>query len=282
MNRWSVAWLMLLGLVTGCMAPAALVPTPTPLPPPVTPQLVQIACPENLAPLMMALASAYQREEPAVQLVVVERADILAYQALVNGDVEIAALTWIPTSLSEQTWRVPFARDGLAVVVNTRNGLPGLTLDQVRQLFRGRIEDWEPWGGLPGAPQVISREEASGDFLFFQAQVMRDARVALTALLAPTSAAMRESVGSDALAVGYLSTAWLDGNVRALTIEGIPPANEAIAAGLYPLSRELQFVTLGEPQGAARDFIQWTLGPQGQNIVTAQRFIPLPESSLVE
>jgi len=276
-SRWPVAVVMALSLLTACTAPVALVPTPTPLPPPVTPQLVQIACPENLIPLMMALASAYQREAPAVQLVVVERADTLAYQALVNGDVEIAALTWLPTSLPEAAWRVPFARDGLAVVVNTRNGLPGLTLDQLRQLFGGRVEDWEPWGGLPGAPQLISREEASGDFLFFQAQAMRDARVALTALLAPTSAAMLDHVGNDALAVGYLSTAWLSGNVRALTIEGIPPVSETIAAGLYPLSRDLQFVTLGEPQGAARDFIQWTLGPQGQNIVAAQRFTPLPE-----
>ncbi len=277
MRRWLPMLLTLLCIVTGCTVPVALVPTPTPLPAPVTPQLIQIACPENLTPLVMALASAYQREEAGVQIVVVERADTLAYQALVNGDVDVAALTWLPTTIAADVWRVPFARDGLAVVVNTRNGLPGLTQDQLRQLFRGRVEDWEPWGGLPGAPQIISREEAAGDYNFFQAQVMRDARVTLTALLAPTSDAVRDVVGSDPLAVGYMSTAWLDGDVRALTIEGVPPANEAIAAGLYPLSRDLFLATVGEPQGMARTFIQWMLGPQGQNIVAAQRFTPLPK-----
>jgi phosphate transport system substrate-binding protein len=275
-RHWLSVSLALLCIVTGCTAPVALVPTPTPLPAPITPQVVQIACPENLTPLVMALASAYQREESGVQIVVVERADTLAYQALVNGDVDISALTWLPTTISEDVWRVPFARDGLAIVVNTRNGLPGLTLDQLRQLFLGRVEDWEPWGGLPGAPQIISREEASGDYNFFQTQVMHDARVALTALLAPTSAAACDGVGSDPLAVGYLSTAWLDGDVRALTIEGVPPANEAIAAGLYPLSRDLFLATIGQPQGMARAFVQWTLGPQGQNIVAAQRFTPIP------
>lgn len=277
MRRWIAVLLALTGVLTACTAPAALIPTPTSLPASVTPQVVQIACPENLTPLVMALASAYQREESGVQIVVVERADTLANQALVNGDVDIAALAWLPTAISEDVWRVPFARDGLAVVVNTRNGLPGLTLDQLRQLFLGRVEDWEAWGGLPGAPQIISREEASGDYNFFQAQVMRDARVALTALLAPTSAAACDVVSSDPLAVGYLSTAWLDGDVRALTIEGVPPANEAIAAGLYPLSRDLFLVTIGEPQGMARAFIQWTLSPQGQNIVAAQRFTPIPQ-----
>ncbi|HOU15346.1 MAG TPA: substrate-binding domain-containing protein [Anaerolineae bacterium] len=277
MRRWLSVLLPLLCFVTGCTGAVALVPTPTPLPAPLTPQIIQVACPENLAPLVMALASAYQREEAGVQIVVVERADTLAYQALVNGDVDIAALAWLPTVISGDVWRVPFARDGLAIVVNTRNGLPGLTLDQLRQLFRGRVEDWEPWGGLPGAPQIISREEASGDYNFFQAQVMRDARVALTALLAPTSAAACDVVSRDPLAVGYLSTAWLDGDVRALTIEGVPPANEAVAAGLYPLSRDLFLATVGEPQGMARPFIQWVLSSQGQNIVAAQRFTPLPQ-----
>ncbi len=225
--------------------------------------------------MLMALGAAYQREELAAQIVVVERADELALHTLTNGDADIAALTWLPATAPENMWRAIFARDGLAVIVNTGNGLPGLTLEQLRQLFGGRVEDWAPWGGLPGSPQIISREEASGDFDFFQARVMRDARVTLTALLAPTSLAARDSVDQEPLAVGYLSTAWLDGQVRALAIEGVPPAPETIAAGLYPLSRELSLVTMGEPQGMTRAFIQWTLTPPGQSIVAAQGFVPI-------
>jgi len=262
-------------VLAACMSPAALVPTPALQPAPVTPQIIQIACPESLVPIVMALGTAYQREELAAQIVVVERADELALHALTNGDADIAALTWLPTTAPENAWRATFARDGLAVIVNTGNGLPGLTLEQLRQLFGGRVEDWASWEGLPGPPQIISREEASGDFDFFQARVMHDARVTLTALLAPTSLAARESVGQEPLAVGYLSTAWLEGQVRALAIEGVPPAPETISAGLYPLSRELSWVTLGEPQGLARAFIQWTLTPPGQSIVSAQSFVPI-------
>ncbi len=275
MRRWIAALLALTGLLAGCTASAALIPTPTPQPAPVTPQLVQIVCPESLAPMVMALGSAYQREEPAAQIVVVERADELALHALTNGDADIAALTWLPATAPENTWRATFARDGLAVIVNPQNGLPGLTLEQLRQLFGGRVEDWDSWGGLPGPPQIISREEASGDFDFFQAHVMHDARVTLTALLAPTSLTARDSVGQESLAVGYLSTAWLDEQVRALAIEGVPPTPETIAAGLYPLSRELFLVTMGEPQAMARSFIQWTLTPQGQSVVAAQGFVPI-------
>jgi len=274
-RRCFVGLLALTVVLTACAAPVALIPTPTSQPPPVTPQIIQIVCPENLAPLLMALASAYKREEAAVQIVVVERADELALHALANGDADIAALTWLPTTALENVWRVTFARDGLALIVNPRNGLPGLTVEQLRQLFRGRIEDWALWAGLPGPPHIISREEASGDFDFCQDRVMGDARVSLAALLAPASRAVRDSVSQEPLAVGYLSTAWLDTQVRALAIEGVPPAPEMIAAGLYPLSRDLLLTTMGEPQGMARDFMQWALGPQGQSVVALHGFVPV-------
>ena len=275
MRRWIAALLALTGALTACAAPAALIPTPTPQPVAVTPQTVQIVCPESLAPLLMALASAYQREEPAAQIVVVERADELALHALTNTDADIAALTWLPANAPENVWRATFARDGLAVIVNPQNGLPGVTMEQLRLLFGGRVEDWSSWEGLPGPPQIISREDASGDFDFFQAHVMHDARVTLTALLAPTSLAAHDSVSQEPLAVAYLSTAWLDEQVRALAIEGVPPTPETINASLYPLSRELFLVTMGEPQGMARAFIQWTLAPEGQTIVATQSFVPV-------
>lgn len=266
--------LLVLGLVlTACVSPGALVPTPTPLPPAATPQVVELACPESLAPLMMALAAAYQHDNPSVQVVVVSRAEVLAFHALTDGDADIAALAWMPVALPEGGWAEPFARDGLAIVVHPSHGIPGLTTEQVRLLFRGRVEDWTPWGGLSGAPQIISREEASGEYRFFQQQVMKDARVSLTALVAPTSDAVLQSVGEDTLAVGYLSTAWLNGQVRPLAIDGIPPAYETIDAGLYPLTRDLFFVTLEAPDGAARDFVQWVMGPEGQQVVVARRFV---------
>jgi len=270
MKRWGLGLLLLL---TACRSAAQPLATPTPAPV-LTPQVLEIACSETLEPPLMALAAAYQRENPAVQLVVIARADTLALDALEQGDADLIALTWTPTPWPETLWRTPFARDGLAIVVHPQNGLPGLTLEQLRQLFQGQVENWESWGGLPGVPQLGSREEAAGEFQFFQRNVMRESRVALTALLAPTSDAVLELVGGDPLAVGYMSAARLDRQVRALAIEGVPPAKETIMAEVYPLTYTLYLVTHGEPEGAARDFIQWVLSATGQDIVTAQGLRP--------
>ncbi len=266
--------LLFLLLVLPACTSVGVVPTPTPEAVTTTPQTLHVVAPESLAPTMMALASVYQRENPVVEVVVSKRADTLALASLEEGSTDVAALTWLPSQLPPSVWGVPFARDGLAIVVNPQNGVPGLTQDQLRQLFRGQAEDWAPWGGLAGTPQLISREDAAGEYIFFQRRVMQENRVSLNALLAPTSEGVIRLVESDHLSVGYLSSAWLDGRVRALTVEGIPLTPETLSSGVYPLTRDLYLISLGEPEGAARDFVQWVLSPEGQDVVSRQHLLP--------
>ncbi|MFP4346637.1 MAG: substrate-binding domain-containing protein [Anaerolineales bacterium] len=266
---------VLLPLLVACR-PASLVPTPTPLPVSVTPEVVRFVYPESAEPLVRGLVSAYQREHPAVQIVLLERADALAWQALEREEADLALLSRLPVEPSADVWRVPLARDGLAVVVNPQNGLPGVTLEQLRDLFQGRVADWTTWGGLPGPPQVISREEASGEYQLFQERVMGDFPVALTALLAPTSEALVQMLEADPLAVGYLSSARLNDRVRPLAIEGVPPTAQTLASEAYPLTRDWQLVLRGaEPVGRERDLTQWLVGPQARPIISAQGWLPL-------
>jgi phosphate transport system substrate-binding protein len=219
----------------------------------------------------------FRGERPEFEITVFSRADTLAMRALRQGDAEVAVLTWLPEALPEDAWARTVARDGLAIVVNPQNGVPDLTMTQLQDLFRGRLEDWAAWGGLPGPPQLVTRETASGDSAFFQAWVMRDARVSLNALMAPTSEAVLDFVVDDALAVGYVSTAWVDGRVRAVVINGVPATAETMAANLYPLTRTLFVVTMSEPEGAPREFVQWLLAAPGQAVLEAHGFVSMPE-----
>ncbi len=270
MRRWLI---LLLVLLTACDAQPRFIPTPTPFVATTTPTSLRLAAPGTLVPAMQALAAAYRQVDPTVQITVLERADSLAWDALRRGDVDLAALTWMPAEATADVWSAVFARDGLAIVVNPQNGITGMTADQVRLLFQGRAEDWSPWGGLPGTPAIISREEASGAYACFQSRMMKSARVTLTALLAPTAEAVLQQVGQEPLAVGYISTARLDGRVRPVAVDGIPPTPETIAAALYPLTRDLRLTALGEPRGAAREFAQWMLGPAGQKVLAARGYV---------
>ncbi len=264
--------LLALLALTAC-GPASVVPTPTAAPVSGTPQTFTLAYPDALAPLARAWISAYQRTAPSVAVVSLERADPLAWQALSRDEVDIAAVTWSPAEPLTGTWRLPVARDGLALVVNPQNGLPGVTLDQLQNLFRGRMESWETLGGLPGAPVLISREDASGDARFFQSRVMGDLPVALTAIVAPNTEAVLQFVDERPLGIGYLSTARLDARVRPLAIEGVAPSTETLEARVYPLTRDIELVLMGDPEGAVRDFVQWVLSPEGQAVTSLQGWV---------
>ncbi|MCU0521574.1 MAG: substrate-binding domain-containing protein [Anaerolineae bacterium] len=262
--------------LTACAMSAPLIPTPTvaPTPAPVAP--VTVACSESLAPALRGAAAAFRRDRAELEVVVLSLADALVYQALQQEDAEVAVVTWLSDAAPDGAWMQPVSRDGLAIVVNPQNGLAGLTMTQLQDLFQGRLEDWAMWGGLPGAPSLVSRETASGDSAFFQAWVMRDARITLNALLAPSSDAALQFVADDPLAVGYVSTAWLDGRVRALVINDVPPVRETIAAGLYPLTRTHFVVMRSEPDGPSREFVQWLLAAPGQAVLEAYGFVAAP------
>ncbi len=271
--KFRLLLVLLLLVASGC-APPTLIPTPTAPPSSATPQTIRLLYAESLDPLVHDLTARYGQSHPEVSFVLIERADALAWPTLEGGAADAALVTWLDPHLPAVSWSRPFARDGLAIVVHPQNGLPGLTLEQTRLLFQGRVEDWAPWGGLPGLPEPISREEASGDARLFHDKVMGDFPVALTAYLAPDSEAVLDLVAQRPLAVGYLSNARVDGRVRALALESVPPVPETIASGLYPLTRNLYFLTKGEPNGAVRPFAEWLLGPEGQAQVEASGWVP--------
>jgi phosphate transport system substrate-binding protein len=55
------------------------------------------------------------------------------------------------------------------------------------------------------------------------------------------------------------------------------PSVETGADGSYPIARGLYMYTAGEPTGNIADFINWIVGPAGQQIVADLGFVPLPK-----
>lgn len=260
-------------LLEGCVLPASVVPTPVITAPVVEPIKLHVVCPESIAPAIRAAAATYRQMHPEVEITVLVRADALAWQALQAGDADVAVLTWFPETPEEGAWVRTLSRDGLAIVVHPHNEVASLTITQLQDLFQGRVEDWAAWGGPGGPPVLVSRETASGEASFFQAWVMRDARTALTALLAPSTEAVLQYVSREPRAVGYVSTARLDGRVRAVPINGVSVDERALRTGQYPLVRTHFVMTLQEPREPARSFVQWLLEPPGQAVLSSHGLI---------
>jgi phosphate transport system substrate-binding protein len=251
---------LLLALLAGCTG------SPSGKAEPVT---LRIAGSTSMRPVLEDLAQVYEAAHPDVQFEIRGGGSTLGLQDLLAGTADLAAVSWKAENEPDPhgVQAAPVARDGIVIFVHPSNKTPGLTLLQLRALYRGEILDWAELGSSAGAPVVISREDGSGDREAFEALVMGDDRVTLNALVMPTAQAMVDYVARHPATIGYASLAQIRDDVHVLPIEEIVPTAEQVQAGAYHLGRLLYLYVKTSPSGAVRNFLNFVRSPAGQAIV---------------
>jgi phosphate transport system substrate-binding protein len=170
-------------------------------------------------------------------------------------------------------WSVEIARDGLAIVVNPKNGVTNLTTAQVNDIYSGKITNWSQLGGKKGEIDVFTREDGSGTRSSFESLIMGKTEIKAKAMVEDSNGAIRQLVADDPNAVGYISLGLVDNTVRAMNLNGIVPSREHVIDGTYGFSRPFLFLSLKPPTGKAKDFIDFTLSAQGQKILNDQGLV---------
>ena len=172
-------------------------------------------------------------------------------------------------------WYVEVARDGLAVIVNPANPVQDLTLDQVRGIYAETITTWKEVGGSNSKIHVIAREEGSGTRSAFTDLVMgKTTEITPRAIVQDSNGAVRQLVADDPNAIGFISLGLVNDKVKALELGGIEATRENVENGSYKLSRPFLFVSLSEPTGQTKEFVDFILSADGQKILMNEGLIP--------
>jgi phosphate transport system substrate-binding protein len=167
------------------------------------------------------------------------------------------------------------AKDAIAIIVNPKNPIDDLSMDQVRSVFSGKVTNWKELGGLPHPIVLFNREEGSGTRESFQKFVMEKEEISLDSLVQNTNGAIRQVVSNDSNAIGYLSLGLVNDQVKALKISGIEPNPANIEQGKYTLVRPFLFVLDGEPTGQAKAFLEFVLSPTAQKLLAKEGLVPV-------
>lgn len=172
--------------------------------------------------------------------------------------------------------------DGLAVVVNSDNPVKELTLAQIKDIYTGKVTNWQEVGGLDQQIVVLSRESNSGTYVYFREQVLQEENFRADALLLPSSTAEAKEIAGNPAAIAYFGAAYVNDQVKALGIKvddhdnrAVWPTNENILSGKYPIARPLFIYTATEPTGLVQEFIDFMFSEQGQEIVSQVGYTPL-------
>lgn len=237
--------------------------------PPAPPAVVRVSGSTSMMPALQELAAAYRQRQPNARIELLGNGSEAGLRELKAGTVDLAAISWKPegAELPEGIVAAPFARDGIGVIVHPANRVTGLTLNQVRSIYRGEVLDWRTVGGPLDEPLVISREDGSGTRAAFEATVMNDEQVTLNAVVLPGNRAVVAQVARRPGAIGYVSMAALTDTVRAVPIEELLPTPANVRSGAYHLTRYLYLYTHAPPAPDVQRFLDFVSSPEGQRIV---------------
>jgi phosphate transport system substrate-binding protein len=257
--------------VVGCLLLAvALVACGATVEPP-APVYLKAAGATTMTPLMQDLAASFRERQPRVTIDIDGGGSLLGQEMAGTDQVNLGLTSWLPEGAPKGLQATVVARDGIALIVHPTNPITGLTLIQAHDLFSGHVIEWEQVGGSSSPVQAVSREDGSGTRAAFEAMVMQEDRVTPMALVMPNSQAVVDYVARDPNAIGYVSMGYVNGEVRAVSVEGLVPTPENVSRAEYHLTRELVVLSRPGASPPAQAFLDFVLSPAGQAVV-GQRY----------
>ena len=233
-------------------------------------------------------AEAFMAAHPGTVVQVTGGGSGTGIAALINGTTDVCQASRSIKEQEQEQLQAKFgrraveiivARDGLAVYVNQKNSIESLTLEQLRAIYQGRMGNWKDVGG-PDAPVILyGRENSSGTYACSRSTCSR-AGISRPRCSRSGTAAVVNAVVSDERA--WVSAATPMRRVSACVplragagAAAVLPTVATIDDGSYPLARGLFFYLRGEPEGPAKEFVDFCLGAEGQELVSEVGYFPL-------
>ena len=218
-----------------------------------------------------------------------------AYEQIIKGGCDIIFVAG-PSKEQEEYAReqgvelvyTPIGREAFVFFVNPENPIEGLTVEQLRGIYSGRITSWDELGA-PGLGEILpyQRSEGSGSQTALERFVMGDT---------PLMPAEKETVMTGMLdiveqtssyknhrnAIGYSFCFYVTGlmrgfDVKLLNINGVSPTVENIENETYPLASCFYAVTRSDADENTLRLLDWILSPQGQELVEKSGYTRLGE-----
>ncbi len=250
---------------------------------------------DTMVNLALAWAERYQNLRPEIRISVTGGGSGTGIAALMNNTVDIAnasrQIKPEEIATAEKNGIQPVehvvARDAIAVIVNPNNPIAQLNIQQISDIYSGKINNWQEIGGEDRPIVRLSRETNSGTHVYFLERVLRlgekdnKTLFATDTLLLPSSQGITEEVKDNPNAIGYDGLGYVTPDVKVLAVADgdsaryVLPSAETVNNSSYPIARDLYMYTAGEPEGGIRDYLDWILQPEAQEIVESLGFVPI-------
>lgn len=243
---------------------------------------------DTMRDLVTICGNAFSEKHPQIQVRVAGGGSGTGIYALMSGLTEVAMSSRDLTDREEQiarrkgfsVHRFVVAQDGMVLIVHPQNPVAAVKMEDLQKIFRGDMTDWSSIEGPSTPIQVHVREPLSGTQLFFRNEVLKGAQYTESVTVRRSNRAMLQAVSESPHAIGYVGLMYARNATHRIRILPIGaketatmPSRTSIRSGQYPLARPLYLMTIVEPSGTVKRFIDFMLGPEGQALVQKTGFI---------
>jgi phosphate transport system substrate-binding protein len=262
---------------------------------PATSAYIQNKGSDTIVNLALAWAEKYQAENPQVSISVTGGGSGTGIAALLNKTVDIANASRqmqaeeIQKAQASGFEPVEFviARDAIAVIVNPANPIGRLTMQQISDIYSGKINNWSQVGGEDRPIVRLSREVNSGTHVYFRDTVIRlgdknnKTLFASDTLLLPSSEGIISEVRQNPNAIGYDGLGYVPADLKKVAVARnanspyVLPSIASVNDKSYPVARDLYMYSAGQPSGAVKAYLDWIVSPEAQIIVANLGFVPI-------
>ena len=239
------------------------------------------------ANLVQTIYNEKEYEEGLVKMVSTSE----TFNDLISGKTDIAIVTYpseeqknmIDNSNVELEY-IPLFKEPLAILVNKSNPISNLSIEQIQDIYSGKITNWKDVGGEDNEIRAFQRPVNSGSQTGMLSLVMKD-----KTLMEPPKEDLIETMeaivnlvsdydnglNSIGYSYYYYATTMFDtidstvrDRIKFIAVNGIEPNNETIKSHEYPLYTNYYIVIRkDEPEGSqVRKMIDAMLSDRGQAV----------------
>ncbi|MGM9551498.1 MAG: phosphate ABC transporter substrate-binding protein [Clostridia bacterium] len=223
------------------------------------------------------LSEYYMEENSEVKVTYNPTGSGAGIQAVEEGRCDIGLSSRnLKDSEKENLIQTVVAIDGIAIIVNPENTVSDLTVEQIADLYMGKITSWKEVGGNDAPVVLIGREAASGTRDGFESITGTQDACVYSQELTSTGDVV-QTVASNPNAIGYASLASVKDTVKLVSVEGVVPTTKTIQSGEYKIQRNFVFVTKKgtELTGAVKSFFEFATSSQADELIVKAGAVPV-------
>lgn len=237
----------------------------------------------SVQPLAEELAQAFKAKDPNVTIDIQGGGSGVGIKSAMDGVVDIGMSSRELKTEEKSLKEFKLAIDGIAVIVNPANGINDLSMEQIRKIYSGEISDWSEAGGKAGKITIVTREEGSGTrgaFIELTGLEVKEGdkkvdKTVTSAITQGSTGAVMTTVSGDPNAIGFASYGSVRDNtdIKLISVDGQVCSEENLYSGSYKISRPFLMLTKADPTGLSKDFLDYVLSAEGQEIVAKHGYL---------